>query len=106
MRKKANTDDAIPAVVPNEMSSKKSRQNWAHLIQKVYKVDPLLCPMCQGIMEMICFIEDLDIIEKILRHLNLWDIRNHGPPAKQQAYIPELFYDYSDSQVPVVDYWD
>lgn len=35
MRKKANTDDAIPAVVPNEISSKESRQNWERLIQKV-----------------------------------------------------------------------
>ncbi len=74
------------------MSSKKTRQNWARLIQKVYEVDPLLCPKCQGTMKSISFIEDLDIIEKILRHLNLWDIRNHDPPAQQQPYIPELFY--------------
>jgi hypothetical protein len=34
MRKKAGTDDTIPAVMPNEMSSKEFRQNWARLIQK------------------------------------------------------------------------
>jgi hypothetical protein len=66
----------------------------AQITKKVYEVDHLLCPMCQGIMEIICFIEDLDIIEKILRHLNLWDIRNHDPPAKQQAYIELLQYLY------------
>jgi hypothetical protein len=33
MRKKANTDDRIPAIIPNEMSSKEFRQNWARLIQ-------------------------------------------------------------------------
>lgn len=81
------------------------RQNWARLIQKVYEVDPLLCPKCQGTMKITSSIEDLDIIEKILRHLDLWDIRNHDPPAQQPSYIPELFYDYSDSQIPVVDYW-
>ncbi|MDA8134105.1 MAG: transposase [Desulfobacteraceae bacterium] len=32
MRKKANQDDAIPAVLPNQMSSKERRQNWARLI--------------------------------------------------------------------------
>ena len=35
MRKKAGTDDTIPAVMPNDMSSKESRQNWARLIQKI-----------------------------------------------------------------------
>jgi len=31
-------------VMPNDMSSKESRQNWARLIQKIYEVDPLVCP--------------------------------------------------------------
>jgi len=106
MRKKACMDDAIPAAIPNEMSSKEFRQNWARLIQKVYEVDPLLCPKCQGTMKIISFIEDLDIIEKILRHLELWDIRNHDPPKPEPSHIPELVYDYSDSQIPAVDYWN
>jgi len=72
-------DDTIPAVIPNEISSKKFRQNWARLIQKVYEVDPLLCPKCQGTIKIISFIEDLSIIGKILRHLYLWDC-NHDPP--------------------------
>lgn len=82
MRKKAGTDDIIPAVMPNDLSSKESRQNWARLIQKIYEVDPLVCPKCQGPMKIIAFIEELDIIEKILRHLDLWDVRNHDPPQK------------------------
>ncbi len=32
MRKKADLDDTIPAVIPNEMSSKEFRQSWARLI--------------------------------------------------------------------------
>lgn len=32
MRKKAGTDDTIPTVIPNEMSSKEFRYNWARLI--------------------------------------------------------------------------
>jgi len=67
MRKKAGTDDTIPAVMPNDLSSKKSRQNWARLIQKIYEVDPLVCPKCQGSMKIISFIEELDVIEKILK---------------------------------------
>ncbi|WP_321493336.1 transposase [uncultured Desulfobacter sp.] len=107
MRKKAETDDDIPAVIPNEMSSKESRQNWARLIQKIYEVDPLICPKCWGQMHIISFIEELDIIEKILRHLGLWDIRNHDPPQPVTSdYIPDLLYDFSDSQIPAADYWN
>ncbi|MGD9826049.1 hypothetical protein [Desulfobacter sp.] len=80
MRKKANTDDPIPTVIPNEMSSKEFRRDWARLIQKIYEVDPLTCPKCQGSMRIISLIEELDIIERILRHLGLWDIPNHDPP--------------------------
>jgi len=63
MRKKAGTDDTIPAVMPNELSSKESRQNWARLIRKIYEVDPLVCPKCQGQMRIISFIEELAVIE-------------------------------------------
>jgi hypothetical protein len=91
----------------NKMSSKEARQNWARLIQKIYEVDPLVCPKCQGQMKIISFIEDLDIIEKILRHLGLWDIHNHDPPqAVISEPVPELVYDFSDSQIPAVEYWN
>ncbi|WP_232367212.1 hypothetical protein [Desulfocicer vacuolatum] len=100
-------DDSIPAVMPNEMTSKESRQNWARLIQKIYEVDPLICPKCWGQMYIISFIEELDIIETILRHLGLWDIRNHDPPKPSISnLIPDLVYDFSDSQIPAVDYWN
>ncbi|MFH1154893.1 MAG: hypothetical protein V1793_13850 [Pseudomonadota bacterium] len=36
MSKKVGTDDTLPAVMPDEMSSKESRRNWARLIQKIY----------------------------------------------------------------------
>jgi hypothetical protein len=34
-RKKANTDDEIPAVVNSDITKKAFRKNWARLIQKV-----------------------------------------------------------------------
>ncbi len=82
MRKKAATDDIISAVMPNEMSSKESRQNWARLIQKIYEVDTLICPKCQGQMKIISIIDDFEIIDRILKHLDLWDVCNHDPPQK------------------------
>ncbi len=56
-------------------------------------------------MRIISFIEELDMIEKILRHLGLWDIRNHDPPKPAiPIFIPDLVYDFSDSQILVADW--
>nr|CBX30254.1 hypothetical protein N47_D30630 [uncultured Desulfobacterium sp.] len=76
------------------------------MIQKIYEVDPLLCPKCQGPMKIISIIDQAEIIQKILRHLNLWDTRNHDPLPESPPYIPELTYDDSDSQIPAYDYWN
>jgi hypothetical protein len=34
-----------------------------------YEVDPLACPKCQGKMSIISFIENEEVIRKILEHL-------------------------------------
>ncbi|MBA4367465.1 MAG: hypothetical protein C0403_07485 [Desulfobacterium sp.] len=51
MRKKADNDSAIPAINHPELSPKKCRKNWVRLIQKIFEVDPLVCPKCQGEMQ-------------------------------------------------------
>ena len=38
--------------------SKLRRQSWARLLQKVYEVDPFICPKCQGTMSVVAVIED------------------------------------------------
>ena len=60
-----------------------ARAAWARLIQKVSAADPLLCPHCGAEMRRMALIEDPPIIEKILKHLHLWDPRppGHAPPA-------------------------
>jgi len=50
-------------------------------------------------MRILSFIEDDLVIEKILRHLGLWE-REARPPPKANAPPPEVHIDYSDSQVP------
>jgi len=81
LRKKAGTNDHVPALIDSDMSRKEFCQNWASLIQKIYHVDPLLCPKCSGSMRIISFIEDEEIIKKILKHLDLWDVRPKPPPS-------------------------
>jgi hypothetical protein len=106
MRKKAETDDAIPSIAPGELTSKQFRRRWARLIQKIYEVDPLCCPSCGHRMRMISILEAGPIVKKILEHLDLRDFRNHDPPSEKDSNIRELVYEDSDSQVPQYEYWD
>ena len=55
--------------------------------------------LCQhGVLE--TFIEDPEVIKKILKHLDLWDLKARPPPradATPNNIKPHL--DYSDSQL-------
>jgi len=49
LRKKAGTDDQVPALIESDISSKEFRKNWARLIQKIYPVKfPKRNPIEQG----------------------------------------------------------
>jgi hypothetical protein len=106
-RKKANEDGLVLCILQPVEPSKGYRKNWARLIQKIYEIDPLTCPKCQGPMAVIAFIEAEDVIEKILKHLGLWELAPRPPPrsAKSQPLSTEPHIDYSDSQVPFSDNW-
>ena len=99
LRKKAGTDDQVPALIESEVSPKEFRKNWARLIQKIYNVDPLLCPKCSGSMRIISFIEDEEVISKILKHLGLWELKQR-PPPRANAPRPKICIDYTNSQIP------
>ena len=102
-------DDAVPTLIDTEMAPKEFRKNWARLIQKIYREAPLLCPKWRGPMKVIGFIEDGEIIEKILRHLGLWETRSNDPPKSSNKQLTnrkgELTYDITYSQLPPIDYW-
>jgi len=98
-RKKQDLDDIIPSILQPEGSSRAFRKNWARLIQKIYEVDPLTCPKCSGKMKIISFIENEEVIKKILKHLGLWKVKAR-PPPRANASPPDVQIDYSDSQVP------
>ena len=67
--KKQDQEDLIPHILEPDESSKEFRKSWVRLIQKIYEVDPLVCPKCTGQMRVIAFIEEMDVIRKILKHL-------------------------------------
>ena len=73
------------------------RRNWARLIKRVWLEDPTLCPRCGKTMKVIAAISSPaqdDVIEKILRCLNLWNPpwlrqrRARGPPVLGPALQP------------------
>ena len=97
-RKARGEDDALPTVLhPDEASSAPSRKEWARRIQKIYEVDPLNCPKCNGAMRILAFIEDQDVIRKILSHLGLWEESPRPPPPKS---TPALVLDSNLSHLP------
>jgi superfamily I DNA and/or RNA helicase len=55
-------------------------KRWTLLINKMCEVDPLTCPRCSHQMRIISIIDSPEIVEKILRHLELWQPQAHGPP--------------------------
>jgi hypothetical protein len=66
-------DAPVSIIIDEPVVDARRKTTWARLIQKVYEVDPFECPNCGATMCIIAFIEDADIIERILRHLNVSD---------------------------------
>jgi hypothetical protein len=86
-RKKANEDGWMPSILQPDEPSKGYRKTWARLRQKIYEIDPLTCPKCQGPMAVIAFIEAEDVIEKILKHLGLWELTPRPPTRSAKSLM-------------------
>ena len=112
-KRKETEDDGVPSILEADKSSKEYRKNWARPIQKIYEVDPLTCPKCRGIMRIISFIEDREVIKAILKHLGLWLVKSkpapkaHAPPARKQSgsgptgYVLDHFCQLSRNDDPL-----
>ncbi|MBW2614547.1 MAG: transposase, partial [Deltaproteobacteria bacterium] len=85
-KKKAGVDPSCPPVIEDAVSFAPSR-GWAEMIKKVYEIDPLICPKCGGTMRIVSFIEDYNIIDKIIKHLKLTFKAERPPPPQAQLSI-------------------
>ena len=47
-------------------------------------------------MRIIAFIEDEEVIKKILKHLRLWEAKARSPP-KMKAPFPTIYLENSES---------
>lgn len=74
-------------------------RTWRECIKKVWEVDPLICAKCGGEMRIVSFIDEAQVIRKILEHLGLWRDRPSGKP-------PPEFQDRDDTTYqPFDDGW-
>jgi hypothetical protein len=89
----ASPQSATPQPPPHddshsaEVFARDRKRSWARLIKKVYEADPLICPRCGGPLKIISLIGDGPVIEKILRHLKLWDNLPRPPPPPAERSI-------------------
>lgn len=74
--------DAVPGLPEADPAFvQKRRMTWAALMKCVCEVDPLKCPSCGGTMKVISFIDQDEVIRKILKHCGLWkDPPSRAPP--------------------------
>ena len=129
-------DPPSPRLVPSDLSSPLAptappqqedsefvggrRRAWAKLIAQVWLEDPSLCACCHKPMKIVAAISSPhhdDVIERILRHLNLWDppwLRQRkargpphstGPPGlwSRESEPPRSIDPVVDDQLYVVD---
>ena len=57
------------------------------LIRRVYEVNPLTCPVCGARMEVMAFITDYEVIDKIIHHLGITFTSERPPPAARQQEL-------------------
>jgi hypothetical protein len=104
------TEPTPPSQCPQEQEEdsaflRKRKRSWAKLISKVYLDDPEICRSCGKTMKIIAAIarEQGDVIERVLRHLGLWDPpwkrkrKIRGPPPSSRAGSTSSASDAADA---------
>ncbi len=85
----SSSDNSTEKTHEPKLSSKQRaalRRRWAHLIKRVFKTDPLVCPDCGGELRIISFITEPKIIRKILDHLHKRNTRSRAPPRHNHSH--------------------
>jgi len=110
---KEGNNNAIPCILESQGYAKTFRRKWARLIQKIYETDPLICPKCQGIMRIISFIKEHQIIRDILDHLGIWLVKArptpkiHDTPIRKFAVVDHQLHINADDFYGDPNYsWD
>jgi len=79
-----------PADEASLLPVRQRRLDWASLLRRVFQIDILQCPRCQGRLTVLAAINDPSVAQKILRHLGL---PTDGPRCAPARAPPELELD-------------
>ena len=95
-KKRQSEKDKAGLLIMEEKVRRRPRKGWAEMIQKVYEVDPLICPRCQGQMKIIAFVRDYTVVDRIIHHLALHFMAERPPPLS--AHV--LFSSFTSGMNP------
>ena len=56
--------------LPADCEERRGKMSWAMRLKRVFNIDVTVCRHCQGAMRIIACIEDRQVINKILAHIN------------------------------------
>jgi hypothetical protein len=79
-------------------------KGWAEMIRKVYEVDPMICRRCGGRMKVVAFLSENEVIDRIIRHLELTFVAEKPPPAhifEQVARMAALMEAMRTARLPL-----
>jgi len=67
--------------LPADSEERRGKMSWAMRLKRVFNIDVTVCRHCQGAMRIIACIEDCQVINNILAHIN----RKQEPLASVMA---------------------
>ena len=76
------TTDRVEAPTPAE---RRAAMTWAQRLKRVFGIDIQTCAACGGAVRIIACIEDPEVIEKILAHLDQKTTESPGRPPPCRA---------------------
>jgi hypothetical protein len=83
----ASGDDASGAAAADS-ASRGRHIAWATLLQRVFEVDVLACPRCDGRLELLATLEEPTVVRRILTHVGLpaEPVTPRAPPPAPDAF--------------------
>jgi len=88
-RKVQHRDQASPGDEPTA-AERCASMSWARRLKRVFGIDIETCPACGGAVKVIACIEDPEIIEKILTHLDEQRPDSPGTQLPPSRASPQL----------------
>ncbi len=69
-------------------AERRASMTWAQRLKRVFNIDIETCPACGGAVRIIACIEDPEVIEKILTHLDEKDARPEATTRRPPCRAP------------------